>query len=137
MPCRKKQNLLTKTPTEYPFGTYVETEAGYFFIKDASKRYRITTGRCLDSWRPHRVVKTTEAAVKRYRIAAKMKFRNGSLIWNISDGKVYLIEDGLRRWVRNPDVFWKLGLDPTKTMKEVVWVSMDEINLHREGDDLI
>jgi hypothetical protein len=135
----KSQTWLPQTPTEYPAGTFIETEAGYFYIVNSAKRYRITTTRCLASWRPHRVVKTTEAAVKRYRISSKLKFRNGSLIWNISDGRIYLIENGLRCWVKNPEWFRILGLDPADlkfNMDKVMCVSQADLNLHEIGEDL-
>lgn len=135
---RKNLNLPTK-PTEYPNGTFLETEKGYFYVVSKTKRYRITSLRCLRSWHPQRVVKTTEAAIRHYRTAAKMKFRNGSLIWNISDGKIYLIEDGKRRWLKNPDWFYLLGLDPSDlrfNMKKTICVSQDDLSLHELGEDL-
>lgn len=135
----KSQVFLPKTHTKYPIGSFIETEAGYFYIASDNKRWRITSHRCLDSWRPHRVVKTTEAAVKAYRISSKLKYRNGSLIWNISDGRIYLIENGLRRWLRNPDLFPILGLDPSDlkfNMNKIICVSESDLNLHEIGEDL-
>lgn len=133
---RKKSFQTPTTPTDYPAGTFLKTEKGFFYIVSPDKRYRITTKRVLDSWSPHRVVPSTEAAVLKYRIAAKMKFRNGSLIFNLGDGKVYLIENGKRRCIVNADFFYTLGLDPSKYMKEVTWVSQEELKLHELGEDL-
>lgn len=128
---RRRKNLPT-TPTTYPNGTFLETEKGYWYIFDQTKRYRILTKRVLDSWSPHRVVETTEAAVRGYKKGYKLKFRNGSLIWNLSDGKIYLIENQKRRHVVSPDVLTRIGA----TMKDVVVVSLDEINLHDQGEVL-
>ncbi|HUC20202.1 MAG TPA: hypothetical protein VMR98_01765, partial [Candidatus Polarisedimenticolaceae bacterium] len=95
---RRKTPAPTPTsPTEYAAGTFVATEKGYFYIVGPGKRYRLVSARVLHSWSPQRVVQSTEAAVSKYKIAAKMKFRNGSLIWNLSDAKIYLIENGKRR----------------------------------------
>jgi len=135
---RRTQKPPTK-PTEYPAGIFIETELGYFYIVNQSKRYRITSKRCLESWSPPRVVKTTEKTVQKYRISSKLKFRNGSLIWNISDGRIYLIENGLRCWVRNPDWFYTLGLDPADlkyNMGKIICVSASDLNLHEIGEDL-
>lgn len=129
---RSKTQSLPTAPTEYPIGTFVETEAGFFYITGSDKRYRIITRRCLSSWRPHRVVQTTEAAVSRYRIVAKMKFRNGSLIWNISNGTLWLIESGRRRAIISPDALTRIGA----VYDDAVPVSIDEINLHDIGEDL-
>jgi hypothetical protein len=86
----------------------------------------------LDSWSPHRVVRTTEAAVANYRIASKMKYRNGSLIHNLADGKIYLIEDGKRRHVQSPDALERIGA----VRNEIISVSLNEIQLHEIGEPL-
>jgi len=125
---RKKSNL-PETPVEYPIGSFIKTEKGYFYIADNTKRYRLISERVLASWRPHRVIVTSEAAGSKYRIAAKLKFRNGSLIHNIADGKIYLVVEGKRRHITSPDVLVRIGA----TSKEVVSVSLDEIKLHEEG----
>lgn len=129
---KKRQTSLPSKPVEYPVGSFIQTEAGYFYLAGTSKRYRFLSARVVDSWSPHRVIKTTEAAVKNYRIAAKMGFRNGSLIHNIADGKIYLIEANKKRHVINPDVLTRIGAVP----KDVVSVSLAEINLHETGDEL-
>lgn len=128
----KSPTFLATTPTNYPIGSFIETENGYFYIVNSTKRYRISTHRCLVSWRPHRVIKTTEAAVGKYRIASKMKFRNGSLIWNISNGTLYLIESGKRRAIISPDALTRIGA----VYDDAVPVSLDEIKLHEVGEDL-
>lgn len=138
MNLRRQKKTLPTSPTEYPVGSFVKTEKGYFYIVFKVKRYRLTSERVLKSWSPPRVVETTEAAVSKYRIAAKMKFRNGSLIWNIADGRIYLVENGKRRWLKNPDSFYLVGLDPADlkwNWERIQHVSQDEINLHEQGED--
>lgn len=129
---RQQKPTLPTRPVVYPVGSFVETEAGYFYISSPSKRIRIVTKRVLDSWAPHRVVKTTEAAVKNYKAWGKLPFRNGSLIHNIADGKIYLIENKKRRHITNPDVLGQLDA----RRKDIVEVSLAEINLHEEGEIL-
>lgn len=127
-------NPLQSNPVEYPSGVFVRTERGYFMITGEDKRYRCLSKRVLDSWAPQRVIDTTESAVKQYRITAKLKFRNGSLIHNVADGKVYLISDGKRRHVQSPDAFEMLNAK--RDRKHVMSVSLAEINLHPEGEPL-
>lgn len=127
----RPQNLPSK-PVAYPPGTFVETESGYFYIVSPVKRYRLLSRRVLDSWSPARVVKTTEAAVSKYKISSKLKFRNGSLIHNVADGKIYLIVQGKRCHITSPDVLEMLGA----TSKDVMHVSEDEIRLHEAGEAL-
>lgn len=136
---RRKKTDPPLGPVAYPAGTFIKTEKGYFYIAGANKRYRITSVRVLNSWSPPRVVDTTEAAVAGFRVVAKMKFRNGSLIWNLSDAKLYLIENGKRRWLKNPAWFDWLGVEYTKHAifpKNAICVSADEIALHELGEDL-
>ena len=129
---RKKTPELPTAPQVYPPGSFIETEAGYFYIVNPSKRLRLTTKRALDSWAPHRVVATTEAAVGKYRVSSKMCFRNGSLLHNISDGKLYLIVNGKRCLIESPDVLARLGAKSS----DAVTVSADETNLHEIGESL-
>jgi hypothetical protein len=131
---RRKTKRATppESPTDYPVHTFIKTEKGYFYITAPTKRFRIVTERCLNSWAPPRVVETTEAAVGRYRIASKLKFRNGSLIHNLSDGKIYLIVDGKRCQIIDPDVLERIGA----VYDDAVTVSQDEVNLHPEGETL-
>lgn len=131
---RNKSNKLPSKPIDYPIGTFIETEKGYFYIAAPLKRYHLISKRTLDSWNPPRVVKTTEAAVSRYRVAAKMRFRNGSLIHSLIDGKVYLIENSLRRPLVSPEAFERIGSHVRD--KSIVTVSAEELRLHQLGEEL-
>lgn len=129
---KSRRRLLPSEPVEYPSGVFIHTEKGYFYIVSPDKRFRIITQRVLNSWSPQVVIETTEVAVKKYRIAAKMKFRNGSLLYSQSDGKMYLVSNNKLRHIVNPDVLPRLA----RTRSEAVWVSQDEINLHEKGEVL-
>lgn len=131
---QQRPQPLPSKPVEYPSGLFVQTEKGYFYIAAPGKRYRFTTKRALESYAPQRVVKTTEAALKNYRVVKKMKFRNGSLIHNIADGKVYYISEGKRRHLTSPEAFDKVGAE--RNRRYVVSVSIEEINLHPEGEPI-
>src|SRR5687768_952960 len=100
---KKTQKQLPSNPVEYPIGSFVESELGYFYILSPVKRLRIISTRLLNSWNPQRIILTSEKALANYRIASKLKYRNGSLIHNIADGKIYLIEEGKRRHITSPD----------------------------------
>jgi hypothetical protein len=118
---------------EYPSGVFVETEKGYFYIATSAKRYHVTTKRVLDSWSPPRVVLSSEASCVKYKVAAKLKFRNGSLLQDVSDGKMYFISEGLRRHLTSPEAWAKVGAVDAPRGAKVIRVSQDEINLHKEG----
>jgi len=129
---RRNQQKFPTEPVSYPAGTFVHTEKGYFYIVNTTKRYRLISERVVASWRPQRIVQTSEAAVSKYRVAAKMKFRNGSLIHNLADGKIYLIVDGQRRQIVSPDALQRIGAKQA----EAVTVSQDEINIHELGEEI-
>jgi hypothetical protein len=118
----------------YPAGTFLQTEKGYFYVLSSTKRLPIKTQRCLDSWSPIKVIKTTEThpAVTPLKIGVPMKFRNGSLLYSQASGRFYLISQGKLRHITSPDVLEELGF----TRNEAVWVSLDEINLHEKGEPL-
>lgn len=129
---RKRRTKTTPTtPQNYPSGCCVRTEAGIFYIR-GGKRFRIVSGRVEQSWAFPRVIQTSEAAVAKYRIAGRLGFREGSLIYNIKDGHTYLIADNKRRHVTSPDVLSRLGAKP----QDVIIVSDAEINLHETGDTI-
>lgn len=128
---KAKSSNLPTSPVEYPSGTFVKSEKGYFYVTKG-KRYRIISKRLLDSWAPQRVVETTEAALSNYRISAKLKFRNGSLIHNIADGRIYLIVDSKRCWITSPEAFERIGA----VREDTISVSLQEIELHSEGEPI-
>jgi hypothetical protein len=130
-----RTNRLPTIPiVEYPQGTFLKTENGYFYVKDATARYRFSTVRVLNSWSPQRIVNASEndAAVKRLKVLAKMKFRNGSLLYSQADGKMYLVSNGKVRHIKSPDILTGLNM----RRQDAVWVSESEINLHGEGEPL-
>ena len=74
----------------------------------------------------------SEATRDSYPFLGFLGFRNGSLIQDTADGKVYLIESGKRRHITNPDVWESWGL----TWNDIRVVAHQEIELHEEGDPI-
>jgi hypothetical protein len=129
---RPKKTDLPTSPVEYPSGVFIHTEKGFFFIHGEGKRMRCISKRVLDSWSPQRVIETSEAAVAKYRITSKIRFRNGSLIYSLADGKMYFISEGKRRHIVSPEISDRLGI----RWRDAIWASRAEINLHEEGQVL-
>ncbi len=121
---------IPQTRTDYPYGLCIVTESGYFLVREKG-RLRIPSERVLASWRYSTVV-SSEKAVKHLPILGKLGFRDGTIVKDISDSKTYLISQNKRRHIVSPDVFDKYGL----RWENVVMVSQEEINLHREGEVL-
>lgn len=128
---RKKRSSVPTTPQTYPTGSCVQTEKGYFYIR-GTKRYRLPTQRVLESWSFPRVILSSEAALGKYKVVAKMGFRDGSLIYNIGDGKMYLIENNLRRRIVSPEALDRIGA----SKNDATLVSEYEVELQDLGEDL-
>lgn len=126
------------SPIDYPPGVFVETEKGYFYIAAPGKRFRCVTKRVLDSWAPPRVALSSEAACANFKITAKLKFRNGSLLQSVGDGRLWYISEGKRRHLQSPEAWDKIGaVDTASSYRTTIRVSTAEIELHEEGEPLV
>jgi len=124
-----KTTLIT-SPTNFPSGLAVKTEKATYWIKDG-KRFRLISDRAAKSW-AFTTVNATEAALVGMKIAGALGFRDGTLIKNIADGKMYLVSQNKKRHIVSPDVFNKFGLNRGK----IIEVSAAEIAAHELGEDL-
>lgn len=123
-------NTLITLPTNFPSGIAVKTNLGTYWIKDG-KKYKLISDRAAKSWY-FTEVQATEDAISHMKVAGKLGFRDGTLIKNISDGKMYLISQNKKRHIVDPDVFIKYGLDRSKLIE----VSEMEASIHDLGENL-
>lgn len=125
-----KSTLIISAPTNFPSGLSVKTDKATYWIKDG-KRYKLISDRAANSWN-FTTVNATELALSGIKLVGKLGFRDGSLIKNIADGKIYLISQNKRRHITTPDTFNIYGLDKSK----IIEVGQNEIDVHNEGDKL-
>jgi hypothetical protein len=125
-----KNTLIISQPTNFPSGIAVQTDKATYWIKDG-KRYRLISDRAAKSW-SFTTAKATEAALSGIKLVGKLGFRDGSLIKNIADGKMYLVSQNKLRHIVDPDIFDKYGLDRSKLIE----VSEAEIKAHDIGENL-
>jgi len=118
------------SPTNFPSGLAVKTDKDTYWIKDG-KRYRLISDRAAKSW-SFTTVNATEAALTGFKVAGKLGFRDGALIKNIADGKIYLVSQNKLRHIVDPDSFNRYGLDRSK----IIEVSEKEISAHDLGENL-
>jgi len=123
-------STLITSPTNFPSGIAVKTDKAVYWIKDG-KRFKLISDRAARSWL-FTTVNATEEALSGMKIAGRLGFRDGTLIKNISDGKMYLVSQNKKRHITSPDIFDKFGLN-RNTMIEV---SATEIAAHELGEDL-
>ena len=125
-----KSTLIISQPTNFPSGLAVKTDKATYWIKDG-KRYKLISDRAAKSWM-FTTVNATEAALSGIKLVGKLGFRDGSLIKNIADGKMYLVSQNKLRHIVDPDVFDRYGLDRSIIME----VSEAEIKAHELGENL-
>ena len=125
-----KNTLIISQPTNFPSGLAVKTDKATYWIKDG-KRFKLISDRAAQSW-CFTTINATEAALSGFKVAGKLGFRDGTLIKNIADGKLYLISQNKKRHIVDPDSFNLYGLDRSK----VIEVSDSEAAIHVLGDNL-
>jgi len=125
-----KSTLTISQPTNFPSGLAVKTDKGTYWIKDG-KRYKLISDRAAQSW-CFTTVNATEAALSGIKLVGKLGFRDGTLIKNIADGKMYLVSQNKLRHIVDPDVFNRYGLDRSNLIE----VSEAEIKAHDIGEAL-
>jgi len=91
----------------------------------------LISDRAAQSW-CFTTVLATEAALTGIKLVGKLGFRDGSLIKNLADGRMYLVSQNKLRHIVDPDSFNRYGLDRSK----VVEVSDKEISAHDLGENL-
>jgi hypothetical protein len=127
---KNTQTPLITSPTNFPSGIAVETDKGTYWIKDG-KRFKLISERAAKSW-SFTTVKATESALVNTKIVGKLGFRDGTLIKNVADGKMYLLSQNKLRHIVDPDSFNKYGLDRSK----VIEVSEAEVKSHDLGENI-
>ena len=127
---KKHKTTTVNSPTLIPSGLAVKTDKAIYWVKDG-KRYKLISDRAADSW-CFTTVNATEQAVAGMKLVGKLGFRDGTLIKNIADGKMYLISQNKKRHIVDPDSFDRYGLN----RKYVIEVSEAEANMHDLGENL-
>ena len=125
-----QSTLIISQPTNFPSGLAVKTDKATYWIKDG-KRYKLISDRAAKSWL-FTTVNATEAALSGIKLVGKLGFRDGSLIKNIADGKMYLVSQNKLRHIVDPDIFDRYGLDRSNLIE----VSDIEIKAHDIGETL-
>jgi hypothetical protein len=75
------------------------------------------------------VISTSEDKLNKFVITGILGFRDGTLIKDISDGKIYLVSDSKRRHIIDPSVLEWLNFD-------MIEAGQREVLIHEEGENL-
>jgi hypothetical protein len=125
---------LSKTTTyiynkrlDAPNGLSFQVDDQYFLVKSGTAM-RFFSKRVFQSWGLIPVV-VSAGSIAHLKSAGVIGFRDGSLVKNFVDGKMYLVSDNKRRLIKDPDLVTLFG-------QEVITASEAEIKLHDEGEPL-
>lgn len=129
---RKTSKTLPTEPQVYPVGSAVESDGKFYYIKSSTVRMRIPSKYILQSWNFHRIIPTSEVALKNYKIMGRLGFRSGSLIHNVADGKIYLVSENKLRHIQSPEALELIGAGKD----DAVTVPDTDIKLHDIGEPL-
>ncbi len=117
-------------PTAYPSGVAVFDGVNTYFIKN-NKKYRIISERAVKSW-GFKVWYGSPESLSKIVLGGILAFRDGSVIKDVSNGKIYLVVNGLKQHITTPDFFTKFGVDP----EYIIEVSAREADLHKNGEPI-
>ena len=123
---QKKSDSKNYNPV-VPSGLIAHTEKGYFYIK-GNKKFKFVSDRAMISWALP-VINTSDEKISNIPTNGLLGFRDGTLVKNIADGRIYLISDSKRRHITDPDVLEWLDT-------EIIKAGEKEISIHPEGDKL-
>jgi hypothetical protein len=129
---RQKTNPINPplVPTAYPSGVAVFDGTNTYFIKN-NKKYRIISERAVKSW-GFKVWYGSPESLSKIVLGGILAFRDGSVIKDVSNGKIYLVVNGLKQHITTPDFFTKFGVDP----EYIIEVSAKEADLHKNGEPI-
>lgn len=127
---KNTQTASVELPTNFPSGIAVKTDKATYWIKDG-KKFKLISDRAAKSW-SFTTVNAKESALSTTKLVGKLGFRDGTLIKNIADGKLYLISQNKKRHIVDPDSFDRYGLD----RRLIIEVSEAEASMHNTGDNL-
>jgi hypothetical protein len=128
---RKKVVAVPPVPlaSVQPVDGLMITDGTSCWLISGGKRRKCYSDRVRRSWSLDPILVTT-AAAKVIPLAGTLGFRDGTLIKDITSGRIYLISRSRARLVANPDVLDILGRD------RIIEVSKSEIDIHLEGEPI-
>jgi hypothetical protein len=117
--------------SDFPHGSCIKTEKGYYYVNGKTIK-PIKNTRVLKSWSFPLIINAHSSSLAGFTKSTPLGFRDGTLIRDISDGRMYLVSKRVLRHIVSPDALAMLG----KSTKDAVWVAHDEVLIHEKGDDL-
>jgi hypothetical protein len=124
----KKKSQKTIKPAPFIPSGLIGSNAGNFYYVKGNKRFKFVSERAMKSWCLP-VLSVDAKFLNTLTSGGTLGFRDGTLVENVADGKIYLISDSKRRHVVNPDVLQWID-------SKIIDAGQKEILIHQEGDPI-
>ncbi len=121
--------------SDYPDSTLVRVEnEPTVYVVEGDKLKPVTSPQAFAShnFRWDRVKTITSAVKDEYKVANPLELGDGALVRDPS-GKVYVVDEGERRWIRTGEDLTKAGYQ----WGQIMDVTTQEINTVSEGEDIV
>lgn len=116
----------------YPQGALLQDKntGGVFYVEDGIKYPIVAKEILTNNFKNYKLTVVSPEELNKYITAANgVKLKDGTLIKIRTDAKVYVISNGLRRWIANESTFNQLGYK----WADIIDVSEKVAILHPEG----
>jgi hypothetical protein len=123
---KKKTNKKIYSPV-VPSGLIAKTEKGFYYIK-GNKKFKFVSEKAMTTWSLP-IIETKDPMLSQFITAGVLGFRDGTLIKDVSDGRIYLVSDSKLRHVVEPEVFEWLDV-------KVIEAGQKEVSVHEKGEIL-
>ena len=125
---RSQKKIIKVYDPVVPSGLIAHTEKGYFYVK-GNKRFRFVSERAMNTWGLP-IISTREVIMSKYPVNGVLGFRDGSVVKDISDSKIYLISDSKRRHITEPDVLEWINATIIEAAQKEIFVHPEGVPLH-------
>lgn len=128
---RNKESMDLDRFNKY-YGTYINgmsyyLDGDYYLCKNGTL-LKFYTERCFDTWRLDPLDISLNKHMRTY--GGVLGFRDGTLIQNAKDGRIYMISDSRKRLLTHPLEDYRFE------WADVLAVSDAETNIHMDGEEL-
>lgn len=118
----------------YPVGALLQDKlsGGVYFVENGVKHPIVSRDIMMVNYKNRVLTTVSPQELGQYQTGGPVLFRDGELIQAYGDAKVYVISNGLRRWIKTADSFAKFGYK----WDNIIVTSSSTVALHPLGDDI-
>ena len=130
-----KVGSMITSASAYPTGALLQARDSSltYYVKNGVKHEILSDGLFASNFNNEPPVVIDDDALQDYFDGDPVTFKDGSLVANIGDSRVYLISNGERRYIPDEQTFTQLGF----SFDDVAWIGDTLFDLHPEAEALL